>query len=190
MLLCITRSERIKILGLDLALTNSGAVILEDGVAGDRWLLRTSAEAPDIERYDYVAKQVIGIVFGQSNDAGIDLVVCEGVYASRNLLTFGRLTALSSVVQYALYRSKVPCLVLPPAAWRKIVFGPGSKVDKERLRTYAATRLKAHLGTIDVEQVDLNVLEAAMVALAGWKVAQDPSLIPAPKRKRRSREAA
>ncbi len=173
-----------KILGLDLSLSGTGVALVVDGVAGERWLLKTSADVTDMDRYEYVARTVVGIIFGQDSNAVVDLVVCEGVYASRNLLTFGRLTALSAVVQYALHRSQIPYSILPPAAWRKIVFGPNSKVDKERLRTYAATRLKAHLGTIDVERVDLNVLEATLIGLAGWKVALDPSLLPARTRRK------
>jgi Holliday junction resolvasome RuvABC endonuclease subunit len=123
-----------------------------------------------MDRYEYIARTVVGIVFGQESNAVVDLVAMEGVFASRNLLVFGRLTALSAVVQYALHRSQVPYVVLPPAAWRTAVFGPKSKIDKEKVRAAAAMRLKDHLGDIDVEKVDLNVLEAFLVALAAWKM--------------------
>jgi Holliday junction resolvasome RuvABC endonuclease subunit len=168
----------VKLLGLDLSLTATGAAIVEDGIAGERWLLRTNGEATDMERYEYIARQVVGMVFGQESNCIVDLVAMEGVYASRNLLTYGRLTALSSIVQYALHRSQVPYVVLPPTAWRKAVFGPTSKVDKEKVRTATAMRLKDHLGTIDVEKVDLNVLEAFLVALAAWKM--ETGLVPKP----------
>lgn len=159
-----------KVLGLDLSLTATGACLVEDGIATDKWLLKTTAEAPDMERFEYVAKQVMGIVFGQASDCIVDVVAMEGVYASRNILVYGRLTALSTVVQYALHRSKVPYVVLTPTAWRTAVFGPKSKIDKERVRMATASRLKDHLGTILVEMVDLNVLEAFLVGLAAWKM--------------------
>jgi Holliday junction resolvasome RuvABC endonuclease subunit len=160
----------VKVLGLDLSLTATGVALVEDGVAGERWLLKTSSEVSDMDRYEYIARTVVGIVFGQDSNAVVDLVAMEGVFASRNLLVFGRLTALSSIVQYALHRSQVPYVVLTPTAWRKAVFGPTSKVDKEKVRVYAEQRLKEHLGTILVEMVDLNVLEAFLVALAAWKM--------------------
>ncbi len=152
-------------------------------MAGERWLLKTSSEATDMERYEYVARQVVGIVFGQANDQIIELVALEGVYASRNLLTFGRLTALQSIVSYALHRSQVPYVVLPPNQWRKAVFGPSSKIDKEKVRAATAMRLKEHLGTILVEMVDLNVLEAFLVGLAAWKM--ETGLVPKPSTKKR-----
>jgi Holliday junction resolvasome RuvABC endonuclease subunit len=160
----------VKVLGLDLSLTASGACLVEDGVASERWLLKTTAEASDMERFEYVAKTVMGIVFGQASDRIVDVVAMEGVYASRNILIYGRLVGLATVVQYALHRSKVPYVVLPPNAWRKAVFGPTSKIDKEKVRTATAMRLKDHLGTILVEMVDLNVLEAFLVGLAAWKM--------------------
>jgi Holliday junction resolvasome RuvABC endonuclease subunit len=176
----------VKVLGLDLSLTATGACIVEEGVAGERWLLRTSAEASDMERYEYVARQVVGIVFGQSNDRIIEVVAMEGVYASRNILTYGRLVGLATVVQYALHRSQVPYVVLPPNQWRTAVFGPKSKVDKEKVRTATAMRLKEHLGTILVEMVDLNVLEAFLVGLAAWKM--ETGLVPKPLAKKKPRK--
>ena len=159
-----------KVLGLDLSLTGTGVALVVDGVAGERWLLKTSPEATDMERYEYVARTVVSIVFGQESNAVVDLVSMEGVYASRNLITFARLVALSTVVQYALHRSQVPYVVLPPAAWRTAVFGPKSKVDKERVRAATFERLTEHLGDLDVVKVDLNVLEAFLIALAAWRI--------------------
>lgn len=155
---------------MDLSLTATGACLVEDGVAGERWLLKTTSDASDMERFEYVAKQVMGIAYDQESSCQLDLVAMEGVYASRNLNTFGRLTALQSIVLYALHRSKVPYVVLAPNAWRTAVFGPKSKIDKEKVRTATAMRLKEHLGTILVEMVDLNVLEAFLVGLAAWKM--------------------
>lgn len=93
------------------------------------------------------------------------------MYASRNLVTFGRLTTLSAIVQYALWRSKVPFVVLLPSAWRTAVFGPKSKIDKEKVRAATWEKLAVHVGDLDVTRVDLNVLEAFLVGLAAWKMA-------------------
>lgn len=174
-----------KVLGLDLSLSASGACLVEDGVASERWLLKTSPEVADMDRYEYIARTVVGIVFGQDSAAVVDVVAMEGVYASRNLVTFARLTALSTVVQYALHRSQVPYVVLTPSAWRKAVFGPTSKVDKEKVRVYAEQRLKEHLGTILVEMVDLNVLEAFLIGLGAWKM--ETGLVPKPVKKPRKK---
>jgi Holliday junction resolvasome RuvABC endonuclease subunit len=162
----------VKVLGLDLSLTATGACLVEDGVAGERWLLKTTADASDMERFEYVARQVMNVVrpILTTESVLVDLVAMEGVFASRNILVYGRLVALSTVVQYALHRSKVPYMVLTPTAWRSAVFGPKSKIDKEKVRTATAMRLKEHLGTILVEMVDLNVLEAFLVGLAAWKM--------------------
>jgi Holliday junction resolvasome RuvABC endonuclease subunit len=166
-----------KVLGLDLSLTNSGIVLLEDGVATERYLVQTNSDVTDMDRYAYIAGSVMGQVIDQTlAEMRVDLVAMEGVYASRNLLTFGRLTALSSIVQFALYRSRIPYTVIHALEWRKILFGPGSKVDKERVRVACAQRLKEHLGTVDVEKVDLNVLEALCVGLAAYNRILDPSL--------------
>ncbi len=166
-----------KVLGLDLSLTGTGVAIVVDGVAGERWLLKT--------RYEYVAKTVIGIIFGQDSNAVIDLVAMEGVYASRNLSTFGRLTELAAVVKYALHRSQVPYVVLLPSAWRTAVFGPKSKIDKERVRAATWEKLAEHVGDLDVTRVDLNVLEAFLVALAAWKMETGTAPRPAPKKARK-----
>jgi len=128
---------------------------------------------------------VIGIIFGQESSAVVDLVAMEGVFASRNLLVFGRLTALQAVVQYALHRSQVPYVVLPPAAWRTAVFGPKSKVDKERVRAATFERLTEHLGDLDVVKVDLNVLEAFLVALAAWRMETGAAPRPVAKKPRK-----
>ena len=159
-------------------------------MAGERWLLKTTSDASDMERFEYVAKQVVGIVFGQESSNIVDLVACEGVYASRNILVYGRLMALQSIVLYALHRSKVPYVVLPPSAWRTAVFGPKSKIDKEKVRTATAMRLKEHLGTILVEMVDLNVLEAFLVGLAAWLMETGAVEKPAPKKPRAKRSIA
>jgi Holliday junction resolvasome RuvABC endonuclease subunit len=178
----------VKILGLDLSLSGTGAALVVDGVAGERWLLKTSPDVTDMDRYEYVARTVVGIIFGQESNAVVDLVAMEGVFASRNLLTFGRLTALQAVVQYALHRSQVPYVVLPPAAWRSAVFGPKSKVDKERVRAATFERLTEHLGDLDVVKVDLNVLEAFLVALAAWRMETGAAPRPAVKKPRKKKE--
>ena len=174
-----------KILGLDLSLSGTGAAILKDGVCGERWLLKTSPDSSDMDRYEYIAKTVIGIVFGQESSAVVDLVAMEGVFASHNLLTYGRLTALSTVVQYALHRSQIPYVVLPPAAWRTAVFGPKNKVDKERIRVATFERLTEHLGDLDVVKVDLNVLEAFLIGLAAWRMETGAAPRPAIKKPRK-----
>lgn len=181
-----------KVLGLDLSLTASGACLIEDGFtevgcAGERWLLKTTTEHSDMERYEYVAKQVVGIVFGQESNSIVDVVAMEGVFASRNLQTYARLTALSTVVQYALHRSKVPYVVLTPSAWRTALFGPKSKIDKEKVRAATWERLKPHIGTLDVTNVDLNVLEAFLVGLAAWRMETGAVARPVPKKPRAKR---
>lgn len=172
-------------MGIDASLTGTGVCILNDGVAGERWLLRTSSDAVDMERYSYVAKTVVGLIFGQDSNAVVDLVALEGVYASRNLLVYGRLTALSAVIQFCLHRSQVPYVVLPPATWRSAVFGPKSKVDKERVRAATFERLTEHLGDLDVVKVDLNVLEAFLIGLAAWRMETGAAPKPAAKKPRR-----
>ncbi len=133
-----------KVLGLGLSLTATGACLVQPGLlsdsaeAGERWLLKTSSEVADMDRYEYIARTVVGIVFGQESSAVVDVVAMEGVYASRNLQTFGRLTALAAVVQYALHRSQVPYVVLAPNAWRTAVFGPPSRCRRSR-----ASRLRS-----------------------------------------------
>jgi Holliday junction resolvasome RuvABC endonuclease subunit len=175
-------------LGLDLSLLGTGAALVVDGVAGERWLLKTSAEATDMDRFEYVARTVVGIVFGQDSNAVVDLVAVEGVYASRNLLVYGRLMALQSIVLYALHRSQVPYVVLPPAAWRAAVFGPKSKIDKEKVRAATWEKLAEHVGDLDVTRVDLNVLEAFLVALAAWKIETGAAARPTTKKARAKRK--
>jgi Holliday junction resolvasome RuvABC endonuclease subunit len=179
-----------KVMGLDLSLSGTGAALVVDGVCGERWLLKTSSEATDMDRYEYVARTVVGIVFGQDSDAVVDLVAMEGVFASRNLLTFGRLTALSAIVQYALHRSQVPYVVLPPAAWRTAVFGPKSKVDKERVRAATFERLTEHLGDLDVVRADLNVVEAFLIALAAWRMETGVAPRPVVRKPRKAKDVA
>jgi Holliday junction resolvasome RuvABC endonuclease subunit len=183
----VGEARAIKVLGLDLSLTGTGIVTVEDGVAGERWLIRTMPNLADMQRFDYVATEVIKRVFAGDGvfQRGVDLVAVEGVYASRNLLTFGRLTALSTCVQYALWRSKVPYVVLPPSAWRAAVFGKGSKIDKERIRYAVGAKLREQVGTMDVGSVDLNVLEAFLVGLAAWKMEVGEAPRPAVKKPRK-----
>ena len=181
-----------KVLGLDLSLTATGAAIIEDGVVGARWLIKTKADHTDMERYDYIVREIMAQVHEPTalllgSDGAADLVAMEGVYGSRNIEVFRRLTALQACVQYALFRSRIQYVILPPASWRTAIFGKGSKVDKERVRAAALSRLKAHTGDMDVEQVDLNVLEAFLVGLAAWKM--EVGQVPKPVAKKRKKEA-
>lgn len=56
-----------KVLGLDLSLTASGAVVVVDGVAAERWLLKTNGDHSDLERCDYIATETLKV----SSPAGI-----------------------------------------------------------------------------------------------------------------------
>jgi Holliday junction resolvasome RuvABC endonuclease subunit len=177
----------VRILGLDLSLGGTGIVRLDpQGRLSEHWLVKTDPSWSQIQRYAYVAGSVMGVVVdGLVGLPTVDLVAIEDVFASRNMVTFRLLAQLSAVVQYVLYRREVPVELMTAPEWRKLLFGPSSKItQKDQTRVAVSQRYRAQLGGLDIVHLDENVMDAFCVAEAAYRRHVEGVVIPQPRRRK------
>lgn len=163
-----------RVLGLDVSLTATGAALVtSDGAAAATRLLRPPAALRGVERLAWLADAVLAV----ARETQPDLIAIEGYsFNSRAASHAHAIGEAGGVVRLELHRAGFGLVEVPPAEWRKQLFGRGN-LPKDLVRVEAWKRY-------GVEHSSLDVLEAWCVGTAALRRAHGLDG-PAPQRRRR-----
>lgn len=123
-------------LGLDLSLTASAAVLLEDGKIKLQELIKTkpSGKNPteELHRLLLIREQLL------LGDKLPDIAVIEGLaFMARNTTALVQLAGLNYLVRELLWSKDIPFVIVSPSTLKKFVTGRGNaKKDEMMLETY------------------------------------------------------
>ena len=127
-----------KTLGLDLSLTGTGVVILEDGEIKVQKLIKSKpvGDLP-ISELKRIQKIVQDIELSLCS-CTIDVAVIEGLaFMVRNATALVQLSALNYMVRAMLDRLGIPFIIVAPTSLKKFITGSGgSKKDVMLMETY------------------------------------------------------
>lgn len=125
-------------LGLDLSLTATGVVVVEDKVVKKQELIRSkpsgNSHVSEIERLLRLVDSVMAIV----KESGAGVVAIEGLaFMARNTTALVQLSALNYMVRRELYLNNIPFVIIAPPSLKKFVTGHGNaQKDVMMLETY------------------------------------------------------
>jgi len=145
-----------RVLGIDLSLTGTGCVILEDGEIKEKVLIKTknSGKLPndELKRLLYIRDQI--------NMEKIDLAVMEGLAMNaRNTSSLTQGSGLNYLVRDRLSRSKIPFCICQPTTLKKFATGKGNcPKDNIMLEVYKRW---------SVDITDNNLCDAFVLAKIG-----------------------
>ena len=122
------------VLGIDLSLTATGIIRLEDETILDSQLIKTkkNGDKPTEE-----VKRLVSIV-DQIKTDGVELVAIEGLaFMARNTSSLVQLSALNYFVRKKLMDEEIPFVIVAPSSLKKFITGKGnSGKDIMFLETY------------------------------------------------------
>lgn len=178
-----------RVLGLDLSLTATGAVVVdgdelapEDGVRIHR-AETFKTRLAGVERLDWIYRQVRELAAPRDAQTAartpVDLAAIEGYSFGSRFSHQAHLGELGGVIRLGLHRLEVPVVVLAPKEWRKRLLGNGN-LAKDDIKLEVFKRYGVELPSTDAT-------EAFAIALAAFR-ANCGLDQPAPKK--RSRRAA
>lgn len=122
------------IIGIDLSLSATGIVYLENGIIVGQKLIKTKPTSKDrtaeLERL-FTIRDSIDI-------EDVDLAVIEGLaFMARNTTALVQLAALSYMVTERLYKEKIKFCIVAPTSLKKFVCGKGNAAKElVMLETY------------------------------------------------------
>lgn len=154
------------VIGLDLSLTSTGAVVISPGGEWGRGQGDPHTESMVIKskfkgeaRLEHLREQVMALVgFNQP-----DLIVIEG-YAFGRPNAMAPLAELGGVIKHSLYVAGWPFIVVPPTRAKKFACGKGNaKKDEVRLGVYKRWGFEAPTN----DEVDAYVLARIGLAYLG-----------------------
>lgn len=136
--------NKITTLGLDLSLTGTGVVILEDGKITKRILIKSKpvGDLPidELKRILKIVDEIETVIMDYDNQdtQPIDIAVIEGLaFMVRNATALVQLSALNYMVRAKLMDYKIPFVIVAPTSLKKFVTGSGaSKKDVMLMETY------------------------------------------------------
>lgn len=109
-------------LGVDLSLTATGIIRLDNGKITDRQLIKTKPSSTVTGELKRIMEIKHSIVI---KDA--DLVVIEGLaFMARNTSALIQLSALNYMFRERLFLSGIPFVIVPPTQLKKFVSGKGN----------------------------------------------------------------
>jgi len=122
-----------RILGLDLSLTATGYVLLDDDFVA--WYGSVGGGAlRDVERLNFFDRWIRQ----ELRDKRFDQVGIEGYsFASANGLP--QQGELGGVIKLAIHQAGIPVTIIPPSTWKKLLLGKGN-LPKDRVRIEAFKR--------------------------------------------------
>lgn len=132
--------QKIISLGLDLSLTGTGVVILEDGKFVKRHLIKSKpvGDLPlnEVRRIRKIVEEIEMIV--TDREETINVAVIEGLaFMVRNATALVQLSALNYMTRAMLDDYHIPFVIVAPTSLKKFVTGSGaSKKDVMLIETY------------------------------------------------------
>jgi Holliday junction resolvasome RuvABC endonuclease subunit len=161
------------VMGVDLSYTCTGIAIVQRIASPYLWDLKTkpledAAPYPGhglviyrgtlLDRAVYIGNRLRN----EAVKREVDLVAIEGPsYSSRQGQMF-HTGMLHGIVQYLLNEEDLRVRLVPPSVWRKVIFGKGTVIDKEK------TRLRAYQKFGFGEEFSIDAIEAYCVAHTAW----------------------
>ena len=126
-------------IGLDLSLTGTGVVVLNDGKIIEQKLIK-SKPVPDGKPKDEV-ERIRGIVDGIEKiviQHKPNIAVIEGLaFMVRNATALVQLSALNYMIRYMLMQNNIPFIIVAPTSLKKFITGNGaSKKDVILIELY------------------------------------------------------
>jgi len=130
--------NNIKSLGLDLSLTGTGLVILEDGKIVEQKLIKSKpvGDLPinELKRIQKIVSDIGDII----KDQQIDVSVIEGMaFGIRNATSLVQLSALNYFTRALLLERNIPFIIVAPTSLKKFITSNGAaKKDEMLLSTF------------------------------------------------------
>lgn len=126
-------------MGLDLSLTGTGVVILEDGKIIKQRLIK-SKPIPDGKPIDEVKRilQIVDEILLSTKSNTIDVAVIEGLaFMVRNATALVQLSALNYMTRAMLMSNNIPFIIVAPTSLKKFITGNGAaKKDVMLMETF------------------------------------------------------
>lgn len=150
----------VKILGLDLSLTGTGVVLLEDDRIKLELLIKskpTEQKRPvdEIERLVLIKRKIISII----EEHKPDLVVIENLAFLAKGTSLTQLSYLNYVIRAYLWENKIKFFLVAPPSLKKFITGHG-KAQKEEV-------MESIFKTYHVAETDSNIADAFVLSLIG-----------------------
>jgi len=157
--------NKIKSLGIDLSLTGTGLVILEDGKIIEQKLIKSKpvGDLPinELKRIQKIVSDIDSII----KDQKINISVIEGMaYGVRNATALVQLSALNYMTRALLLEKDIPFIIVAPTSLKKFIASNGAaKKDAmlmETFKRYGVTILDDNeCDAYGLAQVGLALLE-------------------------------
>jgi Holliday junction resolvasome RuvABC endonuclease subunit len=160
----------VKVLGLDLSLSAPGIALVQPPAEPLGWLVKVGPlrDAPRLRHIGHAVREAVEMF-------SPDMVAIEG-YSFGSQAQAHHIGELGGVVRYLLLISGVTYQEIPPAKWRKQLFGRNVAKDAVRYEAYRR---------YGIEFDSLDVLEAWCVATAVYRLVEGLDK-PAPVRRARA----
>ena len=135
----MNKKNNIIALGLDLSLTGTGVVVLEDGKIISQELIK-SKPVPDGKPRDEVERirEIVNKIEITVDEFSPDIAVIEGLaFMVRNATALVQLSALNYMTRAMLMDHNVPFIIVAPTSLKKFITGNGaSKKDVILIELY------------------------------------------------------
>lgn len=124
-----------KILGLDLSLTGTGVVVLEDGKVVVEELIKSKPHEEktpvhEIERIVLIKERILTI----AEESNPDLVCIEGLaFGVRNATALVQLAGLNYMIREYLWQRGIKFLIVAPTSLKKFTTGHGNAKKEEMM---------------------------------------------------------
>lgn len=166
----MTGPGKLRVVGLDLSLTSTGA---HDGTRGAAFQTEPGGRLE--ERLDYQVGEVMVFVTGGSTGTTADLAVIEAGAFSRGAQSGAAeiLSALRLMVRHRLWRLGVPYALVTPTTLKKYVTGHG-KTTKPEMVSAVDCRYRAGLADIKVAHGRYDLADALGLAAMGYDHVEQP----------------
>jgi len=157
--------KKIKSVGIDLSLTGTGVVILEDGLLINKKLIKSkpSGDLPinELLRIKGIIEGIEISIMGHD----IDIAVIENLaFGVKKTTALTQLAGLSYFTRDMLYKKSIPFVMVAPGSLKKFITGNGAaKKDEMLLATYKL---------YGITLLDDNICDGYGLARLGYSILQ------------------